>query len=498
MNNTKITLDDVAGYDDQKREARKIINILKNYEKFAQMGAYISKGVLMAGPNGTGKTSIARAIANESGVPIYEYESGDAEDEEGAVRGLKGLFQEARNHAPAIVFIDEVDELISSGSFMSDYSRKILKTLLTEIDGIKASDGIVVIVTTNHRGALPAALTRSGRMDKKIAMPMPDAKSRYAITDLYLRKNPIFNNVSSIELAKKLGGFSGADIKTLINETLIECIASENENVTIDDFEKMIPVIRFQDIKRSTKTTPDYLTIHESGHFIVNYALTGKIGSLTVEQYGNVRGAHVNEFDEDEEEQVEENNCLVSSLKKEMAVLLGGNVAEKMFLNGDCSTGASNDIARAIDISEQIISSGLLGYSCVYRKTQDSIFPRQTVKDTEEQARLKKELFLEAEETAKKAINEYYDLVKTISQELKKYKRLSRSQLIKLVGCGDNVDTIFEEVKDSLSSWDYINIETLERDMSLNFAKAEKIMDKLRKEGLIERKITEKGFKVIA
>ena len=176
--NELVYLKDIAGYDEEKEEAKKIIEVLKNHKKYEDLGAYIPKGLILSGNPGVGKTLLAKAIANESGVPLFEFETNESETEAATIKSIKDVFTKAKENAPSIVFIDELDELVMTEDFRSDYSRKIAKILLTELDGITSSKGILVIATTNYRAALPPALMRSGRMDKRITVDMPDSYSR--------------------------------------------------------------------------------------------------------------------------------------------------------------------------------------------------------------------------------------------------------------------------------------------------------------------------------
>ena len=193
--NDKIYLKDIAGYSEEKEEAQKLINILKKYKQYEKIGAYIPKGLILSGNPGVGKTMLAKAIANESGVPFYEFESNESETEAATIKSIKDLFAKAKENAPSIIFIDELDELVMTNDFHSDYSRKTTKILLTEIDGISSSSGVLVIATANARPMLPPALIRSGRMDKRITMEMPDAIDREEIFNLYLNKNNKFKDI---------------------------------------------------------------------------------------------------------------------------------------------------------------------------------------------------------------------------------------------------------------------------------------------------------------
>ncbi len=249
----KVCLEDIAGYEEEKTEAKKIIEILKNHDKYARMGAYIPKGLILSGQPGVGKTMFAKAIACESDAPFYELEVDEYEAESEVVKSIKELFTKARKSSPSIIFIDEFDELVMTDEFTSDYSRKITKILLSEIDGISSSEGVLVIATTNYKSMIPSALMRSGRMDKRITIEIPSTSDRQAIFEYYLKKNNNLDDIDAHLLALKTTDFSGADIKTLINETIIDCATQGIGKITISDFERNIPVVLFQDIKKKSK-----------------------------------------------------------------------------------------------------------------------------------------------------------------------------------------------------------------------------------------------------
>ena len=424
----KIYLNDIAGYEEEKAEAKKIIEVLKNHKKYADIGAYIPKGLILAGNPGVGKTMLAKAIATESGVSFYEFESNESETESETIKSIKDLFKKARETAPSIIFIDELDELVMTVDFMSDYSRKTTKILLTEIDGISSSDGVLVIATTNYKAMLPPSLIRSGRMDKRITVEMPDTIDREEIFKLYLSKNERLANINAKQLANRTPNFSGADIKTLINETIIDCTSRGQEEITLSDFERNIPTILFQDIKKKNRNGPSDMTCyHEIGHFITEYKQSGVVGSISTERYGHIRG-HVF-YDE---ETIEIEPVTRGTLKNKLVTMLGGLAGEQVMC-GDVTSGSSDDVGKARMYISSLVNVGAFGFdkllpvSMIGRLSHES-FPTS-------EARVKSiesfecELLTEAFEKAKKIISENRPLVDLIYKELKQKEKLSKREV---------------------------------------------------------------------
>lgn len=365
MNKETIYLADIAGYQEEKEEAVKLIDILKNFELYKARGASIPKGLLLCGEPGVGKTMFAKAISTEAGVPLYEFEADESENEEETIKTLKDLFTKAKETIPSIVFIDELDELVSSNDpsgfgYQSDYSRKTLKTLLTEIDGISTSEGVLVIATTNRKREVPSALIRSGRLEKQITFRLPSIEDRSAIASLYLKKAKV-EGVNPNDVARKTDGFTGADIKSLINAAIIESVRKK-EDLSLKTIVSVIPTIRFGEIKKAQKGGPaDSVCYHEIGHFLAQYALTGEIASISVEQYGNIAGHVAVEEDYSVPFAQKKDDRSAQEILDSVIVSLGGMAGEEVFL-GKRYCGSRSDLSNAVESIYQVIVNGALGF----------------------------------------------------------------------------------------------------------------------------------------
>lgn len=424
----KIYLKDIAGYDEEKAEAKKIIEVLKNHEKYEKIGAYIPKGLILSGNPGVGKTMLAKAIASESNVPFYEFESNESETEAETIKSIKSLFAKARENAPSIIFIDEFDELVMTTDFRSDYSRKTTKILLTQIDGISSSDGVLVIATTNYRPMLPPALTRSGRMDKRITVEMPDTIDREEIFKLYLSKNSLLTEIDAHQLALKTANFSGADIKTLVNETIIDCASQGIDKITLQDFERNIPVVMFQNIKKKSRSGPSDMTCyHEIGHFITEYKLSGIVGSISTERYGRVQG-HVY-FDE---EYIEFEPVTRETLNKKLITLLGGLAGEEIMCK-DVTSGSMDDVGKARNYIQSLMMVGAFGFNYLPADSMIGRISHDIVPISEKRIEAIEsrecEMMTTAFEKAKAIISENKPLIEAIYKELKQKEKLSKREV---------------------------------------------------------------------
>lgn len=365
---TTVSLADVAGYEEEKEELRKIIKLLTDYKTYEEKGIYIPKGLILQGPPGCGKTLMVRAIASECNVPFFNFENNSGIDD--VIKDLETVFKDAEKQKPAIVYIDELDKLVTNRQFASDKSRAVVQYLLTKLDSINSTTGIMVVASTNCYGDIPDSLLRSGRMDKKILIDYPDAKSRIEILKYYTSKNEIFKNLNIKNLAVKLQGMTGADIKTLVNNTLIEYVDTKAE-ITVDDFQKLINEMNFETIGKrwDNERILTKVLAHEVGHSLVGYFIDGNPGSITGIKYGATAG--FTSFDEDEPVSVSEGaedlditdddtNHTGKELLEAIRRCLGGMAAELVYYK-EFDTGVASDLNIAENIFSSYIELGFAG-----------------------------------------------------------------------------------------------------------------------------------------
>ena len=442
-NQNQIHLADIAGYHEEKEEAAKLIDILQNFALYKARGASIPKGLLLCGEPGVGKTMFAKAISTEAGVPLYEFEADESENEEETIKSLKELFDKAKETIPSIVFIDELDELVSSNDpgmygFQSDYSRKTLKTLLTEIDGISTSEGILVIATTNRKRAVPSALIRSGRLEKQITFRLPSIEDRAAIAALYLKKANV-EGVNPNDVARKTDGFTGADIKSLINTSIIESVRKK-EDMSLQIIVSVIPTIRFGEIKKANKGGPtDSVCYHEIGHFLAQYALTGEIASISVEQYGNVAGHVALEEDFPIPLAPKKDDRSAQEILDSVIVSLGGMAGEEVFL-GKRYCGSRSDLSNAIESIYQVLANGALGFEYLPSFDVDRFSATRGIRasipnDSSSEMRSQKfvQILNEKLATAKQFVSKWEGLGRIIFPILKDKESLTSEELSTIV-----------------------------------------------------------------
>jgi len=358
---TKVTFDDVAGVDEAKEELVEIINFLKNPVDYGRLGGRAPKGILLVGPPGTGKTLLARAVAGEAGVPFFSISGSEFVEMfvgVGAAR-VRDLFEQARQMAPAIIFIDELDALgRARGAYGlgggHDEKEQTLNQLLAELDGFDSSSGIVLLAATNRPEILDPALLRAGRFDRQVLVDRPDKIGREQILAVHAKKVKLNLDVQIEQIAALTPGFTGADLANLVNEATLLATRRAAASVTMDDFNNAIERIVAGLEKRNRLLNPEerrVVAFHELGHTMVALALPGtdEIHKVSIIPRGvGALGYTIQRPTED--------RFLMTrvELLNKMAVLLGGRAAEQVVFH-EVSTGAADDLVRATDIARAMV-----------------------------------------------------------------------------------------------------------------------------------------------
>ena len=355
----KVTFDDVAGLLEAKEELEEIKDFLANPEPYRQMGAKIPKGVLLFGPPGTGKTLLAKAVAGEAGVPFMTISGSDFVEMfvgVGAAR-VRDLFEQAKQTAPAIVFIDEIDAVgrhrgagLGGGH---DEREQTLNQLLVELDGFEGNSGVIVMAATNRPDILDPALLRPGRFDRQIVVDAPDIEGREAILEVHAKGKPLDDDVDLGVLARRTPGFTGADLANLINEAALLATRRKQKKITMDELEESIDRVIAGPERKSRLMTEDerqVIAYHETGHALVGYALPNSdpVHKVTIVARGRSLGHTLALPTHDKY------LSRRSELVDQLAMLLGGRTAEEL-IYADPSTGAANDIEKATTIARRMV-----------------------------------------------------------------------------------------------------------------------------------------------
>lgn len=356
----KTRFPDVAGVDEAKEELVEVVDFLKSPKKYTDIGGKIPKGVLLVGPPGTGKTLLARAVAGEAGVPFFSISGSDFVEMfvgVGASR-VRDLFRQAREKAPCIIFIDEIDALgktrVNGFGGGNDEREQTLNQLLVEMDGFENEKGLIILAATNRADILDPALLRPGRFDRQVPVEKPDVKGREAILKIHSKNVKLDSDVDFVSVAHGTTGFAGADLANVVNEAALLAVRNGRKKVSMQDFNEAIDKVSIGLKKKSRKDNKKEMrlvSVHETGHALVGAFTPGHepVNKITVVP----RSHGVGGFTQYREE--EEKNFLTrQDLINEVDSMLGGRAAEQIVL-GDISTGASNDIARATDIVKQMI-----------------------------------------------------------------------------------------------------------------------------------------------
>lgn len=357
--NQDLRFGDVLGIDEAKREAQEVVEFLKNASAFERIGAKIPKGILLVGPPGTGKTLLAKAIANEAGVPFYSLSGADFVEVfvgVGASR-IRKLYQKARKHPAAIVFIDEIDALGRSRSmnqFGGQEGNNTLNQFLVELDGFGREGNVITIGATNLEEALDAALLRPGRFDRKIHVGLPDVKGREALLKHYTGKVKLDRAVDLKALARAATNMSGADIASIVNEASILAVRERRQQVRHEDFSRAMERLGIGLENASRVLNPHerkVVAYHEAGHAIVNLTTQPhkRIHKVSIIPTGRHALGYTWAVEVEDRHLVTKGEYLA-----ELAVLMGGRVAEEMIF-GQVTSGAHSDIKRATKIAELLI-----------------------------------------------------------------------------------------------------------------------------------------------
>jgi len=446
-NAKKITFSDVAGLSEAKQEVEEIVDFLKKPGKYTDLGAKIPKGALLVGPPGTGKTLLAKAVAGEAEVPFFSLSGSDFVEMfvgVGASR-VRDLFRQAKEKAPCIIFIDEIDAVgrargknPNMGS--NDERENTLNQLLTEMDGFGSNSGIILLAATNRADILDKALLRAGRFDRQINVDLPELNDRKEIFHVHLRNVKIDESVDTEFLARQTPGFSGADIANVCNEAALIAARGGKEFVQKEDFMNAVDRIVGGLEKKSKITTVGErhtIALHEAGHATLSWMLehANPLVKVTIVPRGKALGAA---WYMPEERQI----TTYQQLQDEMCATLGGRAAEELFL-GEVSTGAANDLERVTKQAYAMVvyygmSERLPNLNYYDASGQDWGFSKPYSDETA----------LLIDEEVKRIINEQYDRAKDILTENKSHhKSLTEVLLEKEVIFSDDLEKIFGERK---------------------------------------------------
>lgn len=355
----KVTFSDVAGIDEVKEEVQETVEFLKDPRKFQKLGGRIPKGVLVVGPPGTGKTLLAKAMAGEAGVPFFSISGSDFVEMfvgVGASR-VRSMFEDAKKHAPCIIFIDEIDAVgrsrgggIGGGN---DEREQTLNQLLVEMDGFDTTEGVILVAATNRPDVLDPALLRPGRFDRQVVVNHPDLRGRTEILKVHAKKVPVAANVELETIARGTPGFSGADLENLVNEAALWAARQSKDEVGAVDFEKAKDKILMGAERKSMTLTDEEKRVtayHEAGHALVAKLLPGTdpVHKVSIIPRGRALGVTL------QLPTTDRHNYSKEFLYNTLAILLGGRVAEELVFK-QVTTGAGNDLERATALARQMV-----------------------------------------------------------------------------------------------------------------------------------------------
>jgi len=447
MQQKKVTFKDVAGVEEAKEELREIIEFLREAQKFQKLGGRIPKGVLLVGPPGTGKTLLARAVAGEANVPFFSISGSDFVEMfvgVGASR-VRDLFEQGKKNAPCIIFIDEIDAVgrhrgagLGGGH---DEREQTLNQLLVEMDGFESNEGVILMAATNRPDVLDPALLRPGRFDRRVVVSRPDVRGREEILRVHTRKIPLAEDVELSVLARGTPGFSGADLANMVNEAALAAARQNRKAVLMFDFEVAKDKV-LMGVERKSLILSDeekkVTAYHEAGHALVAAKLPGSdpVHKVTIIPRGMALGVTMQLPIDDR------HNYTKEYLKTDLAILMGGRLAEELFLS-QMSTGAGNDIERATEMARKMVCEwGMSDLGpLTFGKKEEQIFLGREIsqhRDYSEDTAIKidgevRKLVNSGYETAKGILEGNRDTLQKIAAALLEREVLDASEVMLLV-----------------------------------------------------------------
>ena len=470
----KVTFKDVAGADEEKEELTELVEFLKAPEEFSKLGARIPKGVLLVGPPGTGKTLLARAVAGEANAPFFSISGSDFVEMYvgvGASR-VRDLFKEAKKSQPSIIFIDEIDAVgRHRGAGMGgghDEREQTLNQLLVEMDGFGANDGVIVIAATNRPDILDPALLRPGRFDRQVTVGYPDVKGREEILQVHAKNKPLAPDVDLHQIAATTVGFTGADLENLLNEAALLAAKRKKLAITMDEIEEATMKVVVGSEKKSRKISEKDKKItayHEAGHAISSYYLENQdpVTHISIVPRGMAAGFTLYTPEKDNA------HMLKSRMLDDIVSLLGGRVAEQIIFN-DISTGASNDIQRASEISRNMITkygmSEKLG-PIAFGSGNDEVFLGKDYNHmrnySENIAAVIDEeverIISEAYKRTEKILTEHIDQLHIVAEALIKLEKIDKEQFESLMTTGElPQEPIKEETVETVENVEVVEV----------------------------------------
>jgi cell division protease FtsH len=443
----KITFKDVAGIEEVKEELQEIIDFLRDPQRFQKLGGKIPKGVLLMGPPGSGKTLLAKAIAGEAKVPFFSISGSEFVElfvGVGASR-VRDLFEQAKKNAPCIVFIDEIDAVGRNRGLgitgAHDEREQTLNQLLVEMDGFESNEGVIIIAATNRPDVLDSALLRPGRFDRRIVVPRPDLRGREEILGVHTRSITLDGSVQLSVIARGTPGFSGADLANLCNEAALRAARVGRKSVEMEDFEFAKDKVLMGGERRSLILSEEdkrFTAYHEAGHAIVAYHSphADPIHKISIVPRGMALGV-TQQLPVDDRY-----NYRKDFLEDEIAVMLGGRVAEEIFL-GSVTTGAGNDFEKATEMARNMVVSwgmsdkmGPLSYRAEresfgpWESSARGLYSEETAREIDEEVR---RIVMEAYAKARVILEANKDSVEAVMVALREREVLDREDFLGII-----------------------------------------------------------------